>query len=463
MVVAASFFTLIILFVTDTGREIHYWLEQNDDYLADEILLTVVAVAFGLWWFSYRRWREYQAAEIDLSNAIEALPNGFVLFDAEDRLVICNENFRKTYPASAHLMKRGVKFEDLIRFSAANGEIVEAGNTPEAIEAWIKQRLAKHRAPQGVSEQPLANGRWLRIVESQTKEGGVVGYRIDITDLKNAEKELIDSRDKLEEIVAARTAEVKEKADKLELALHREKSQSALQRKFVSLVSHEFRTPTAIIDGAAQRLLRHKDNITPDEVELRVGKIRSAVQRMIGLIDTTLYATRLDEGKIDVRMEPCNIDNLLREVCERQSEISPAHQIVLETKNLPNDILADNRLLDQVFTNLLSNAVKYSPESPIITVKGWNDGENALVSITDQGIGIPAEDMEHMFQRFFRARTAEGFEGTGIGLSMVKEFVNLLGGSIGVDSLEGEGTTFTVRLPFEAKRERPSGQPRMQK
>jgi len=408
----------------------------------------LIAVALGLWWFSYRRWREYKAADKNLNDAIESLPNGFVLFDAEDRLVVCNEDFRRTYPAGAPLIKKGSKFEDIIRLSAVNGEVVEAGDTPEANEAWVNKRMASHRNPQGTNEQLLADGRWLRITESPTKEGGIVGYRIDITDLKNAEKKLIDHRDRLEEMVAARTAEVKEKAAKLERALQREKNQSALQRKFVSLVSHEFRTPTAIIDGAAQRMLGRKDDLTADEVELRVGKIRSAVKRMIGLIDTSLYATRLDEGKIKVRMTPCNIGKMLCEVCERQSEISPAHQIVIAIEGLPSEIVADDRLLDQIFTNLLSNAVKYSPDSPVVDVRGWSDGDNALISITDRGIGIPAEGMENIFQRFFRAETADGFPGTGIGLSMVKEFVNLLGGSIGVDSLKGEGTTFTVRLPI---------------
>ena len=111
-------------------------------------------------------------------------------------------------------------------------------------------------------------------------------------------------------------------------------------------------------------------------------------------------------------------------------------------------IFADHRLLDQVFTNLLSNAVKYSPDSPLIEVKGWNDEENALITVTDQGVGIPANDLPHMFGQFFRAKTSEGIKGTGIGLNVVKEFVEMHGGSVGVDSLEGEGSTFTVRIPI---------------
>lgn len=121
-------------------------------------------------------------------------------------------------------------------------------------------------------------------------------------------------------------------------------------------------------------------------------------------------------------------------------------------KDLPTRIFADEHLVDQIFTNLLSNAVKYSPHSPLIDVRGWTDEKWAVVSITDQGIGISKDDLEHMFERFFRAKNVEGIKGTGIGLNIVDEFVKVHGGLLDLDSLEGEGSTFTVRLPINERR-----------
>ena len=270
----------------------------------------------------------------------------------------------------------------------------------------------------------------------------------EITERKREEAELIQHRDHLETMVNDRTAQVKEKAAQLEDALLREQEYSALQQKFTALVSHDLRTPLTIIDGAAQRLLRNKDKLGPDEVEVRANNVRSAVARMISLIDTTLHASSLDAGKIELKLMPLDIGNLIRKICDRQAEISPSHMVQVELADLPGEIIADHMRLDQVFTNLLSNAVKYAPQAPLIEVKGWTDGGDVLVSVVDHGIGIPENDLPHMFKRFFRAKTAEGIAGTGIGLNVVKEFVEMHGGSIDVASVEGEGSTFTVRLPI---------------
>lgn len=275
---------------------------------------------------------------------------------------------------------------------------------------------------------------------------GSVGF--EITERKRAEEELKAHRTHLEELVHERTAEVEEKAKKLEKALQIEKEYNILQQKFVSMVSHEFRTPLAIIDGAAQRMMRHKDSLKADEVELRVSKIRAAISRMVDQIDTTLFASRLDEGQIEFHLQNCDVHKLLKDVCERQSEISPDYNIQIDASALPNKIRADPKLLDQVLTNLLSNAVKYAQGSPLILVKGWQEGHHAFISVTDQGVGIPASDLPHMFKRFFRAKTAFGISGTGIGLSVVNEIVKLHSGTIKIDSQEGDGTTFTVSLPI---------------
>lgn len=276
----------------------------------------------------------------------------------------------------------------------------------------------------------------------------LVGTHVDISERKEHEEEMIRHRDHLEELVAARTKDVEDKAKQLKLALQRAEAYNALQQKFVSLVSHEFRTPLTIIDGAAQRLRRHKDKLGPSEVIERTDKVRAAVARMVSLIDTTLYASRLDEGKIDMQVEAFDIAALLKEVCNRQLEISPGFRIQLDIDKLPSTIFADPKLIDHVFSNLMSNAVKYSPDTPAIDVKGGQDGDAVLISVTDNGVGMSKDDLAHMFERFFRAQTAKGIRGTGIGLSVSKEFVEMHGGHIHVESHEGKGSVFTVELPI---------------
>lgn len=242
-----------------------------------------------------------------------------------------------------------------------------------------------------------------------------------------------------------------EKAVELERALEGEKSFNALQAKFTSFVSHEFRTPLTIIDGTAQRIIRLKDSITPEHLLERSTKIRTAVERMVDLIETMLYASRLDAGKIEMNIQACKLGQLVAEVCDRQSEISINHDIRTDLDDIPEHIDADPRLLEHIITNMLSNAVKYSPDDPLIEVTGSVNDGHALLAVKDQGLGIPADDLPHMFERYFRAKTAEGISGTGLGLTVCKEFVEMHGGTIEVASIEGEGSTFTVRLPISAK------------
>ncbi|MBF0250525.1 MAG: hypothetical protein HQL35_07870 [Alphaproteobacteria bacterium] len=236
--------------------------------------------------------------------------------------------------------------------------------------------------------------------------------------------------------------------DDLARALESERQYSALQQQFVSLVSHEFRTPLAIIDGSAQRLLRRKGDITPEILEERLGRIRAAVERMVGLIDTTLYAARMDAGKIDFSPTPCDVAELVRHACANVAATSEHHQIQCDVSALPARLDADAKLLEHVFLNLLSNAIKYAPNAPRIDVSAWIDGNDAFIAVRDQGVGIPAGDLDKMFERFFRAKTSAGIRGTGLGLSVSRAFTRMHGGDITVESAEGEGSAFTVRLPL---------------
>lgn len=240
-----------------------------------------------------------------------------------------------------------------------------------------------------------------------------------------------------------------EQASILKEQLAQEQHLSSLQRNFVSMVSHEFRTPLNVIDGHAQRLIKTKDLITPKEIGERANKLRVSVARITNLIDNLLGSARLIESGDVLHFEEAEIDltKVLREVTHLHREISPDCSIT-ETFNCePIIVKGDQRLLFQLFSNLVSNAVKYSPDGGLIEVRATlSDG--AVVEVSDRGIGIPEDDIRHLFQRYHRGSNVSGIVGTGVGLFLVKLVVDRHGGSIDVSSQPGEGTRFVVRLPL---------------
>jgi len=247
--------------------------------------------------------------------------------------------------------------------------------------------------------------------------------------------------------------QVRKAYEDLRQALEKERKLNTLQRQFISMASHEFRTPLAIIDGAAQRLERRSDKIDRQEIIRRAHKIRGAVERMTNVMESTLSAASLDVGKLTVNVEPCDIAGLLQDACQRQNELSEDHHITCDISALPGTIRADPNSLQQIFSNLLSNAVKYSPGSPEIEINAHIETDNVVLSVRDGGLGIDAEDLPRMFERFFRARTATGIAGTGIGLNLIKVLIELHDGSITLESEVGKGSTFTVRLPISGPEE----------
>ncbi|MGA9601748.1 MAG: ATP-binding protein [Methylocystis sp.] len=230
------------------------------------------------------------------------------------------------------------------------------------------------------------------------------------------------------------------------------------QRNFISMASHEFRTPMTIIDGHAQRLLNARDPELPNPAKERAKKIRWAVKRMSVMIDTILRSSRvLDEApELYLHHSEFDMRAMLHEVCKLNREISP-NTAILETLGSESlKISGDRDLLFQVFVNLVANSVKYSSPWLPIEVSCRAEGERVIVDIEDKGLGIPAADLPHIFERYFRGANVASVVGTGIGLYFVKLVVDLHGGTVKAESLESEGSKFTVALPKAARRE-PAG------
>ena len=272
-----------------------------------------------------------------------------------------------------------------------------------------------------------------RVIERASNEAGLKAHQ-----------------DHLEDLVQKRTVQLARQAQELEDALEKEKEVNAVQRQFVAMVSHEFRTPLTIIDSTAQRLERRAERMTPPEIVERAKKVRNAVKRSVNLIESVLNSASLDSGRLKIEAKTYDLRSLVEQVCARQRDISPDHIITSKLDALPTEMSGDPNLLEKVFVNLLSNAVKYSPDNPDIAVVGQVANDSVVVAVRDKGLGIPEKELPMLFERFFRASTATGIPGTGIGLNLVSQVVELHGGRVDIKSAEGEGSTFIIRLPMPA-------------
>jgi signal transduction histidine kinase len=241
-----------------------------------------------------------------------------------------------------------------------------------------------------------------------------------------------------------------QQASMLEERLAHERRLTELQRNFVSMASHEFRTPLTIIDGHAQRMIKTRDRLGAEEIAERAGKIRTAVLRMTSLMDNLLNSSRLFDGGAGLYYHPVEIDlaALLHDVCQLHREIAPRSQIWEDFGGQPLPVVGDSKLLFQVFSNLLSNAIKYSPGGGLIKIGARTESGQVAVVVEDRGIGIPESDRERLFTRYGRGSNVSGIVGTGVGLYLVKMVIDLHHGDVAVESREGEGSRFTVRLPL---------------
>jgi PAS domain S-box-containing protein len=272
---------------------------------------------------------------------------------------------------------------------------------------------------------------------SQGEVVGLIGVARDITARRRAEE------------LRQHASDLEETSRQLSLALEQERKLNALHRQFVSMASHEFRTPLAIIDGAAQRLTRHRGAPSLEFIADKSRQIRQAVSRIMELMESILSSNKLDDGRATLSLSQFSLRELVQDCCRRQQEIAIRHRILCDLSHLPDEFTGDRSAMEQVFANLLSNAVKYAPHSPKILVGGSVDDTLVNISVTDFGIGIDADDLPKMFERYFRARTSTGIAGTGIGLNLVRQMVEMHDGSITVESQRGAGSVFTVSLPIK--------------
>jgi signal transduction histidine kinase len=270
----------------------------------------------------------------------------------------------------------------------------------------------------------------------------------DLTAQKKAQEELRHLNQELETRVEQRTLELKKATEKIRKALEKEKELSELKSRFVSMASHEFRTPLSTILSSVALMSRYVHANEPSKLEKHLNRIHSSVNHLKNILDDFLSLSKLEEGKIGVNPEKFDVAALARNVRDNMQLVTkPGQTIEYAEAGETIWVTLDKMAVENVMINLLSNAIKYSPENKkILLSTRWQNG-NIHLMVKDEGIGIPAAEQNHLFERFFRAKNALNIQGTGLGLNIVKRYVELMEGEIGFESEENVGTTVYVKLP----------------
>lgn len=302
----------------------------------------------------------------------------------------------------------------------------------------------------------------------------VIAFVIDITVRKKNEEMVIHQRDELERVtkevkqlnseleqkVESRTKMLRETLDALEnskeelsQALENEKSLNELKSRFVTTASHEFRTPLSTILSSTYLLQKYNTTNEIEKREKHLQHIKDAVEDMKNILEDFLSLGKLEEGLIQLKTEPLAAAAFLHEiqkVIDELSQLCKQGQQIAFTHKGEYDVQVDRQLFRNILMNLISNAIKFSPEDSVIKVSCIMHQEKIIISIEDHGIGISAEDQQHLFGRFFRAKNAVNIQGTGLGLHIVSKYLELMKGSIEMESELNKGTVFTVYIPFNA-------------
>ena len=366
------------------------------------------------------------AAREQLLTAVESLPDGFVLYDAEDRLVIANSRYKEIYAESAAMMVPGTRFEDILRYGLSQAQYDDSLGREEE---WLAQRLAKHNNPGPMIEQRLGNGRVLRIFERKTPDGGSVGLRVDVT-------ELYEARERAEE--ASRTKSL-----------------------FLANISLEIRTPLNGILGMADIL---SSELTDPAHQRVAHTIRESGETLLTILNDLLDMSKIEAGKLDLEEAPFSPLDLAAKVEALHSLRAHDKGLTFRIDHLPGAgvmRLGDAHRVAQILHNLLSNAVKFTESGGVILRVGGPADGPLIFEVADTGIGMSAEQTARIFEDFEQAdrSVTRRYGGTGLGMSIVRRLVEMMKGQITVDSTPGTGTTVRLSLPLPPTRRAPAPQP----
>jgi two-component system cell cycle sensor histidine kinase PleC len=382
-----------------------------------------------------------QAAEVRLQGAIESVPEGFVLWDRQGRLVLCNQHFR--------------------RFFSLEPRILKPGASRQAVERLMRLSF-KQEAPVALGEQgreiELSDGRWLTVAERRTADGGFVVTCVDVTALKQQEEARRLNEEQLQRAnvgLERSRAEAAELAQKYAAEKVRAEGANRAKSEFLANMSHELRTPLNAINGFSEMMVAEMYGPLGDaRYKSYVQDILSSGQHLLTLINDVLDMSKIEAGKMNLRFEPVRLEELAEDAMRliRNRAETAGLGVRIDVPALP-DVDGDYRALKQVLLNLLSNAVKFTPRGGGIVLAAESQpdalGDRIKISVTDTGIGIAEQDLARLARPFeqIESQQSKTQQGTGLGLALSKSLVELHGGTLEIESQPGIGTTVSFLLP----------------
>ncbi|ALG90325.1 MULTISPECIES: hybrid sensor histidine kinase/response regulator [Actibacterium] len=375
------------------------------------------------------RRRLEEAAEAQrntIMTAIETIPDGFALFDAEDRVLLMNARFRKIFTGVDDILEPGTAFEQILRAQVERGT-VDTGGLPG--EDWVAARLRFHRHPDELRQVLRIGGAWVQVTKRKTPDGGTVAVYSDITDLKDKQEELEEARAGAEAANEAKS-------------------------RFLASMSHELRTPLNAIIGYSEMLIEDARDIGQEEPVDDLEKIMASGRHLLSLINDVLDLSKIEAGKMELYVETFALRPLLAEV---EATVAPliaknGNRLIVDAQIDPDEIATDKTKLRQNLFNLLSNAAKFTSGGTItLSVKRVRRGGQEMFEfiVADDGIGMNDVQKSKLFQAFVQAdsSTTRNYGGTGLGLAIAQQFTRMMGGHITVESQEGAGSAFSFAIP----------------
>jgi PAS domain S-box-containing protein len=326
----------------------------------------------------------------------------------------------------AHKIK-GYSREEVI------GKSVSIFYTPQAVAQGDPKKNLQIAAQQGSLE---TEGWRVR------KDGSKFWADVLITAIYNDEGNLQGFTKVIRDFTVHKKAE-----DRIKYALRKEKELNQMKSNFVSMASHEFRTPLSTILSSISLLEQYRTTETQDKRDKHIQRIYASVGEMVSILEEFLSLEKMEEGKTEAKRISFNLKELVESVCAKFNNSLKAGQQIDYTHEGAEETLLDKNFTEHILTNLISNAVKYSPSGTKVFINTFVDTDKIQLRIKDFGIGISKEDQRHLFERFFRASNTGGIKGTGLGLHIVKRYIDLMEGTIRVESKADEGSEFTVILP----------------
>jgi PAS domain S-box-containing protein len=298
----------------------------------------------------------------------------------------------------------------------------------------------------------------------------VMAFIIDITKRKAIEQEVINHQKKLESLtlelkainerletkVQDRTkilrealTEIEKSRAELSEALEKEKELNELKSRFLSMASHEFRTPLTTILSSASLIAEYPGGDQQDKRIKHVDRIKSAVNNLNNILGDFLSLSKIEEGKVNADFRKFDLPEMVDELEKEIGGLCKQGQKIIFKHTGDKEVFLDPKLMRNILINLVSNAIKFSDENKLIYLNTTVDKSFIKLIVKDQGIGISKDDREHLFQRFFRGENASNIQGTGLGLNIVSKYIELMNGFIEVDSELEKGTTFTISFPIK--------------